>query len=205
LRGKHVLITAGPTLEPIDPVRYIGNRSSGRMGFAIAADAARRGAKVTLISGPVSLPSPNGVHRIDVQTALEMHAAVFARTDQADLFIAVAARTQDRHCTSLARYRQRAADWQVNRDTGQTRMSSINYRILDPRIGASIPMPTYASDGAAGMDLRALLDDDLIVLPGTTHLIRTGLAIHISDPALAAMILPRSGLGHKHVSSGRLL
>jgi phosphopantothenoylcysteine decarboxylase/phosphopantothenate--cysteine ligase len=111
LRGKHVLITAGPTLEPIDPVRYIGNRSSGRMGFAIAADAARRGAKVTLISGPVSLPSPNGVHRIDVQTALEMHAAVFARTDQADLFIAVAA---------VADYRSQAPADEKIKKTGDT-------------------------------------------------------------------------------------
>ncbi len=91
LHGQQVLITAGPTLEPIDPVRYIGNRSSGRMGFAIASDAARRGAKVTLVSGPVSLSTPDGVERIDVQTASEMHAAVIGRATQADLFIAVAA------------------------------------------------------------------------------------------------------------------
>ncbi len=77
-------------------------------------------------------------------------------------------------------------------------MTTISYRILDPRIGTTIPMPTYASAGAAGMDLRALLDEDLIMEPGTTHLIKTGLAIHIADPGLAAMILPRSGLGHKH-------
>ena len=78
-------------------------------------------------------------------------------------------------------------------------MSAIAYRILDPRIGDSIPLPTYASTGAAGLDLRAILDEnELIVQPGTTTLIRTGLAIHIADPGLAAMILPRSGLGHKH-------
>ena len=76
LHGKHVLITAGPTREPIDPVRYIANRSSGRQGFAIAAAAAEAGARVTLIAGPVHLPTPAGVMRVDVETALEMEAAV---------------------------------------------------------------------------------------------------------------------------------
>ena len=76
LRGRHVLITAGPTHEPIDPVRVIANRSSGRQGFAIAAAAAQAGARVTLIAGPVSLPTPGGVARIDVETADQMAAAV---------------------------------------------------------------------------------------------------------------------------------
>jgi phosphopantothenoylcysteine decarboxylase/phosphopantothenate--cysteine ligase len=76
LRGKHILVTAGPTQEPIDPVRMIANRSSGRQGFAIAAAAAAAGARVTLIAGPVALPTPGGVARIDVQTAVEMAEAV---------------------------------------------------------------------------------------------------------------------------------
>lgn len=76
LYGKHILITAGPTHEPIDPVRYIANRSSGKQGFAIAAAAAAAGAQVTLVSGPVNLPTPPGVDRIDVETAREMAAAV---------------------------------------------------------------------------------------------------------------------------------
>lgn len=76
LAGKHILITAGPTHEAIDPVRYIANRSSGKQGFAIADAAAKMGAHVTLIAGPVSLPTPNGVNRINVETALEMQAAV---------------------------------------------------------------------------------------------------------------------------------
>ncbi len=76
LHGKHVLVTAGPTREPIDPVRYIANRSSGRQGFAIAAAAASAGAQVTLVAGPVHLPTPAGVMRVDVETALEMKAAV---------------------------------------------------------------------------------------------------------------------------------
>ena len=76
LEGRHVLVTAGPTWEPIDPVRYLANRSSGRQGYAIAAMAAAAGAKVTLVSGPVSLPTPPGVDRIDVESASDMAAAV---------------------------------------------------------------------------------------------------------------------------------
>jgi phosphopantothenoylcysteine decarboxylase/phosphopantothenate--cysteine ligase len=98
LTGKHVLITAGPTHEPIDPVRYIANRSSGRQGYAIAAAAARMGARVTLVSGPVNLPTPRGVDRIDVETARDMAAAV-KRALPADCAIMVAAvadwRTKD--------------------------------------------------------------------------------------------------------------
>ncbi|HEX8401254.1 MAG TPA: bifunctional phosphopantothenoylcysteine decarboxylase/phosphopantothenate--cysteine ligase CoaBC [Allosphingosinicella sp.] len=78
LAGKHVLVTAGPTHEPIDPVRMLANRSSGKQGFAIAHAAAALGARVTLVAGPVALPTPAGVTRIDVETALEMQAAVRA-------------------------------------------------------------------------------------------------------------------------------
>jgi phosphopantothenoylcysteine synthetase/decarboxylase len=76
LTGKHILVTAGPTHEPIDPVRYIANRSSGRQGFAIAGALAALGARVSLIAGPVTLDTPPGVTRIDVETALQMQAAV---------------------------------------------------------------------------------------------------------------------------------
>ncbi|MFW2829687.1 bifunctional phosphopantothenoylcysteine decarboxylase/phosphopantothenate synthase [Sphingomonas sp. ID0503] len=76
LHGKHILVTAGPTHEPIDPVRYIANRSSGKQGFAIAAALAERGARVTLVAGPVALPTPAGVTRVDVETAREMADAV---------------------------------------------------------------------------------------------------------------------------------
>jgi phosphopantothenoylcysteine decarboxylase/phosphopantothenate--cysteine ligase len=76
LEGKHVLVTAGPTHEPIDPVRVIANRSSGRQGFAIAAAAADSGARVTLVAGPVALETPAGVQRIDVETARQMAEAV---------------------------------------------------------------------------------------------------------------------------------
>lgn len=91
LKKKKVLITAGPTHEPIDPVRFIGNRSSGKMGFALANAAALRGADVTLISGPVALGTPKNVKRIDVETAEEMHAAVMAHAKKQDIIIMSAA------------------------------------------------------------------------------------------------------------------
>ena len=90
LAGRHVLITAGPTHEPIDPVRYIANRSSGQQGFAMAKAAAAAGAKVTLVAGPVTLPTPRGVTRVNVQTAREMAAAVEAALP-ADIAVMVAA------------------------------------------------------------------------------------------------------------------
>ena len=74
----------------------------------------------------------------------------------------------------------------------------IELKILDPRLGEEYPLPGYATEGAAGMDLRAMLNGPLEVAPGETHLIPTGVAIHIADPGLAGMILPRSGLGHRH-------
>ena len=92
LQGRHVVITAGPTFEPVDDVRFLGNRSSGKMGFALAAVAAMRGANVTLISGPVPLPTPAGkVARIDVQTALQMQAAVNDAVATADVVVMSAA------------------------------------------------------------------------------------------------------------------
>lgn len=91
LAGRQVVITAGPTHEPVDPVRYLGNRSSGKMGFALAGVANRLGATVTLITGPVHLETPAGVNRIDVETAGDMHTAVHSALDQVDLFIGAAA------------------------------------------------------------------------------------------------------------------
>jgi phosphopantothenoylcysteine decarboxylase/phosphopantothenate--cysteine ligase len=102
LAGRHVLVTAGPTHEPIDPVRYIANRSSGKQGYAIAEALAALGARVTLVSGPVSLPTPAGVHRIDVESAREMAAAVEAALP-ADVAVMVAA----------------VADWRAETSAGQ--------------------------------------------------------------------------------------
>ncbi len=91
LRGRRVVVTAGPTEEPVDPVRVLTNRSSGKMGYAVARAACEAGAEVTLISGPVSLPTPAGVARVDVRTAREMFDAVKKDAKRADVFISVAA------------------------------------------------------------------------------------------------------------------
>lgn len=91
LQGVNIMITAGPTFEPIDPVRYIGNRSSGRMGFAIAQAAVEQGANVTLITGPVHIESPLHVTRINVETAQQMHQAVMSHIKDQCIFIATAA------------------------------------------------------------------------------------------------------------------
>lgn len=91
LEGESLLITAGGTREPLDPVRALTNRSSGKMGFAIATEAARRGADVVLVAGPVSLPTPPGVKRVDVETALQMREAVFAELDSTTVFVGAAA------------------------------------------------------------------------------------------------------------------
>jgi dUTP diphosphatase len=77
-------------------------------------------------------------------------------------------------------------------------MQKIQLKLLDPRLGETIDLPNYATSGSAGLDLRACLDENIVLLPGETVLIPTGLAIHIDDPSLAAVLLPRSGLGHKH-------
>ncbi len=107
LKGKHVLVTAGPTHEPIDPVRVIANRSSGKQGFEIAAAAVEAGARVTLIAGPVTLETPAGVERIDVETAEQMANAVFAALS-ADAAVLVAA----------------VADWRVEPSTTKLKKSA---------------------------------------------------------------------------------
>ncbi len=89
--GEVLLITAGPTQEPLDPVRYLSNRSSGKMGYALAAAARARGARVILVSGPVDLPTPEGVERVNVRTAREMRDAVMARLPEASIIIKAAA------------------------------------------------------------------------------------------------------------------
>lgn len=91
LRGKKILVTAGPTYEPLDPVRFVGNRSSGKMGYAVANAAALRGAEVTLVSGPVHLATPRNVKRIDVETAAQMAKVVVKHAKRADVVVMAAA------------------------------------------------------------------------------------------------------------------
>jgi phosphopantothenoylcysteine synthetase/decarboxylase len=108
LAGKHIIVTAGPTHEPIDPVRYIANRSSGKQGFAIAAALAALGARVTLIAGPVTLATPEGVDRVDVETGLQMAATVDAALP-ADAAVMVAA---------VADWRVESAGQKIKKGTG---------------------------------------------------------------------------------------
>lgn len=111
LRGLTVLITAGPTAEPLDPVRYLTNRSSGKMGYALASAAARRGARVILVSGPTSLKPPSGVEFISIETARQMYDAVTERFDRVDVVIKAAA---------VADYRPREAAGKKIKKTGAT-------------------------------------------------------------------------------------
>jgi len=103
LRGRHIVVSAGPTYEPLDPVRFVGNRSSGKMGFAVAEAARDRGARVTLVAGPVSLPTPWGVERRDVTTAVEMLEALRVATADADAGIMAAAPADFRPAKPAAR------------------------------------------------------------------------------------------------------
>ena len=111
LAGRRVLLTAGPTREALDPVRFLGNRSSGRMGFALAAALVAEGASVTLVAGPVSLPTPAGVERIDVESALQMREAVFTSLPGTAIFIA---------CAAVADFRPAAAAGKKIKKTSET-------------------------------------------------------------------------------------
>ncbi|GLR04669.1 coenzyme A biosynthesis bifunctional protein CoaBC [Vibrio hyugaensis] len=128
LAGKSVLITAGPTREAIDPVRYISNHSSGKMGFALANAAAQLGAKVTLVSGPVSLNTPAGVERINVASAQEMHDAVMAHAPSHDAFIS---------CAAVADYRPENVASQKLKKTENNDQMTINM-VKNPDIVAAV-------------------------------------------------------------------
>jgi len=131
LAGKHILITAGPTHEPIDPVRVIANRSSGRQGFAIAAAAAEAGARVTLIAGPVVLETPEGVDRLDVETAEQMADAVMAALP-ADAAILVAA---------VADWRVEPSPAKLKKSDGPPKLEFAPTRDILAELGASEQRP----------------------------------------------------------------
>jgi len=131
LAGKHILVTAGPTHEPIDPVRVIANRSSGRQGFAIAAAAAEAGARVTLVAGPVGLETPPGVDRIDVETAEQMAHAVTAALP-ADAAILVAA---------VADWRVEPSTTKLKKGDGPPKLNFVPTRDILAELGASEQRP----------------------------------------------------------------
>lgn len=132
LEGKSILITAGPTREAIDPVRYITNHSSGKMGYALASAAAQMGAKVTLVSGPVSLNTPVGVERINVSSAQEMHETVMTHANQHDAFIS---------CAAVADYRPQTIASQKLKKTEDNDEMVINM-VKNPDIVASVAAMT---------------------------------------------------------------
>lgn len=131
LAGKHILVTAGPTHEPIDPVRVIANRSSGRQGYAIAAAAAEAGARVTLVSGPVALETPGGVHRVDVESAEEMADAVMASLP-ADAAILVAA---------VADWRVEPSPNKLKKGSGPPQLKFVPTRDILAELGVSKQRP----------------------------------------------------------------
>ena len=119
LEGETVLITAGPTQEPLDPVRFISNRSSGKMGYALAEAAARRGARVILVSGPVALPEPYGVRVVHVRTAIEMHDAVMEHLDAAGIIVKAAA-VADYHLALVPRNKIKKTAMRMSLDLDPT-------------------------------------------------------------------------------------
>ncbi|MGA2878076.1 MAG: bifunctional phosphopantothenoylcysteine decarboxylase/phosphopantothenate--cysteine ligase CoaBC [Bryobacteraceae bacterium] len=119
LEGEMVLITAGPTQEPLDPVRFISNRSSGKMGYALAEAAAQRGAQVILVSGPVQLAEPHGVRVVHVRTALEMHDAVLAHLSEASIIVKAAA-VADYHLAQVPRHKIKKTAMRMSLDLDPT-------------------------------------------------------------------------------------
>lgn len=142
LAGKHILVTAGPTHEPIDPVRVIANRSSGRQGFAIAAAAAEAGARVTLVAGPVALETPTGVDRIDVETAGEMAEAVMAALP-ADATVLVAA---------VADWRVEPSPTKLKKGEGPPQLRFVPTRDILGELGTSERRPRLLVGFAAETD-----------------------------------------------------
>ena len=138
LQGKQVLVTAGPTFEAIDPVRGITNLSSGKMGFAVARAAREAGAQVTLVAGPVHLPTPRGVQRVDVRSALDMQAAVNRFVDQAQVFVATAA---------VADWRVANASEQKMKKDGSGQPPALQF-VENPDILAGVAQSARAKSGA---------------------------------------------------------
>ena len=150
LQGRRVVVSAGPTYEDIDPVRFIGNRSSGKMGFAIAAAAAARGARVLLVAGPVHLPTPDGVERIDVRSATQMHARVLAALP-ADVYIGAAA-VADFTPAAVAAHKIKKAD-----DGAGLVLELVRTRDILADVAASVSRPALVVGFAA--ETQALEDN----------------------------------------------
>ena len=170
LAGQHVLITAGPTYEAIDPVRGITNLSSGKMGFAIARAARQAGAQVTLVAGPVGLPTPRGVKRIDVQSAMQMHEAVQQSVLHAKVFIAAAA---------VADWRPGMAAAQKIKKDGSGDTPELRF-VENPDILAAVAQSARAQQGALFCVGFAAESHDLLV-HATAKRIRKGVPLLVGN------------------------
>lgn len=147
LDGKRVMITAGPTREAIDPVRYISNHSSGKMGYALAQAAADAGASVVLVSGPVALPCPEGVERVEVVSAQEMHDAVLAAVGQTDLFIG---------CAAVADYRPaQVIDQKIKKSAETLTIELVRNPDIISAVAGSTPRPFTVGFAAETQDVIA--------------------------------------------------
>lgn len=153
LAGLKVLVTAGPTREPIDPVRYITNRSSGKMGFAVAVAAREAGADVVLVSGPVSLPTPAGLRRVDVETAEELYARVHAEIEGTHIFIG---------CAAVADYRpQSAAGQKIKRTAAEMELALVRSPDTLASVAALPQAPFTVGFAAETQDLARNARDKL--------------------------------------------
>ena len=196
--GLTITITAGPTREPLDPVRYLSNHSSGKMGYALAAAAAHLGATVRLISGPVTLPTPEGVERLDVETACEMHDAAQRLAPDSDIFIG---------CAAVADYRAEApAKHKIKKREGQDDLTLTLVKNPDiiaevaARRPANAPRPLVVGFAAETRDLEAYARDkltrkklDMIVANDVS---RAGLGFGADDNAALLLWRDGDGLGH---------
>ena len=169
LFGRQVLVTAGPTHEPIDPVRYVGNRSSGRMGYAIAQAAWRRGAEVTLVSGPSSLDPPFGVEVVPVQTAQEMYDAVAARIGGSDVNVFSAA---------VADFRPADA-----KDSKVKRAATGDGLTVDLTENPDVANDTRAARKAGSLNVGFALETDDLLAHAAEKLVRKGFDLLVANDA----------------------
>lgn len=190
-QGRHIVITAGPTREPLDPVRYLSNHSSGKMGFALAEAARRSGARVTLIAGPVTLPTPAGVTRIDVETAQQMLESARAIAGDCDIFIG---------CAAVADYRAAsAAEHKIKKVEGEQEMTLMLVKNPDiiATIAALANRPMVVGFAAETRDIeqyaRAKLERKGLDMIVANDVSRQGLGFGSDDNA--AILLWRDGDG----------
>ncbi|MFT5235647.1 MAG: phosphopantothenoylcysteine decarboxylase/phosphopantothenate--cysteine ligase [Shewanella sp.] len=154
LQGQSILLTAGPTREAIDPVRYISNHSSGKMGFALAKVAAAMGANVTLVAGPVHLPTPAGVNRIDVESTQEMLDAVMQQVDKNSIFIG---------CAAVADYRvDKIADDKIKKSAQNMQLALVRNPDILATVASQKPRPFTVGFAAETKDIERYAKDKLI-------------------------------------------